>query len=42
MEIGSGKPNRVSKNLWECKIGIGQECVRKENGLRMLKEEEMG
>ena len=40
--IGSRKLKRVSKNLWECRIGMGQGCPRKENGLRMHKEKEMG
>ena len=42
--IGSGKPTRLSKNPWECRIRIrmGQGWRRKGNGPRMLKEEEMG
>ena len=40
--IGPGKPKKVSKNPWECRIGMGRGCPRKENGPRMLKEEEMG
>ena len=42
MVIGPGKPKRISKNSWECRIGVGQGCPRKENGPRMPKEEEMG
>ena len=51
MEIGSGKPNRVSKNLWECRIGIGRMPKERKwakdaqggrNGLRMLVSNGMG
>ena len=42
MVIGLEKPKRVSKNPWECKVGMGQECLRKESEPRMPKEEEMG
>ena len=42
MVIEPGKPKRVSKSPWECKVGMGQECLRKESGPRMPKEEEMG
>ena len=51
MEIGSGKPNRVSKNLWECRIGIGRMPKERKwakdaqggrNGLRMPVSNRMG
>ena len=50
--IGLGKPKRVSKSPWECKIRkwaentqgkqMGRQCPWKANGSRMLKEKEMG
>ena len=40
--IGPGKPTRLSKNPWECRIRMGRGWRRKGNGPRMLKEEEMG
>ena len=42
MIIGPGKPKRVSENPWECRIGMGQECPRKENGPRKHVSNGMG
>ena len=35
---GYGNWAGVNKNPWECKVGMGQECLRKESEPRMPKE----
>ena len=40
--IGPGKPKRVSKGPWECRIRMGRGSTRKGNRPKMPKEEEMG
>ena len=39
---GYGNWAGVSKSPWECRVGMGQGCPRKESGLNMPREEEMG
>ena len=39
---GLEKLKRLSKNSWEYKIRMSRGCLRKGNGSRMPKEEEMG
>ena len=41
--IGSGKPNEVSKSLWECRISkMAKEAQRKQMGQGCLRERQKG
>ena len=40
--IGPGKPKRISKSPWECKIRNRPRMPKERNGPRMPKEKEMG
>ena len=40
MVVGPGKPERIHKNPWECKNGMGQGCPKEWSRLRMPKGKE--